>query len=297
MLKFTINDFLDLRLEDGKTNIYVNNELFMHCKHILLTVPLDDIDNFNSIDEVVEKLEKHYEFSREYTVEIAPETRFWVHCSNIQTWYENNYNTCLIHSNLAFPLLNKLKKAGDLLAGKLFKEEVAKRFESGNLNVIQFFLCNHYLDCLNKEELEILLEQSSSNLTKNVANQLKELLNSPFSNFRKIKELIDLVLFLDLKYSQNFILFTFNELSEKLRTRFARLLILHLNYKDSINYVIPYGKFFTYFEEILNYIYEKYPEINDLLKIIDSGFISGAVPLEEKFSYGAVSYHRIIQGY
>ncbi len=297
MLKFTINDFLDLRLEDGKTNIYVNNELFLHCKHILLNVPLDGIDDFSSIDEAVEKLDKHHEFSRDYKVEIAPETRFWAHCSNIQAWHENNYNTCLIHSNLAFPLLKELIRAGDLLAAKVFKEEVAKRFEGGNLNVIQFFLCNHYLNCLNKEELEILLEQTSSNLTINVANQLKELLNSTFSNFRKIKELIDLVLFLDLKYNQNIIFLVFNELSEKLRTQFSRFLILHLNYKEFINYKIPYGKFFTYFEEILNYIYEKYPEINDLLKIIDSGFISGAIPLEEKYSYGAVSYHRVIQGY
>ncbi|UCD02108.1 MAG: hypothetical protein JSV23_03575 [Promethearchaeota archaeon] len=297
MLKFTINEFLDLRLEDGKTNIYVNNELFMHCKHILLTVPLDEIDDFNSVDEFIERSDKHYEFSIDYTIEISPETRFWVHCSNIQAWYENNYNTCLIHSNLAFPLLNKLKKAGDFLAGKVFKEEVAKRFENGNLNVIQFFLYNHYLDCLNKEELELLLEQASSNLTINIVNQLNELLSSTLSNFRKIKELIELVLFLDLKYNQNLIFRVFNELNENLKNRFARLLILHLNYKEFINYKIPYGKFFTYFEEILNFLYEKYPEINDLLKIIDSGFISGAVSLDEKFSYGAVSYHRIIQGY
>ncbi|MFX0106277.1 MAG: hypothetical protein ACFE75_12425 [Candidatus Hodarchaeota archaeon] len=297
MLKFTINDFLDLRLEDGKTNIYINNELFMHCKHILLTIPFDDIDDFNSIDDVVAKFDKYYGFFRSNTLEISPETRFWAHCSNLQAWFENNYNSCLIHSNLAFPLLNQLKKAGDFLAGKVFKEEVAKRFESGNLNIIQFFLHNNYLDCLNKEELEILLEQTSSNLTKNVANQLKELLNSTYSNFRKIKELIDLVLFLDLKYNQNFIFLTFNELSEKLRTCFARLLILHLNYKEFINYKIPYGKFFNYFEKVLNYIYENYPEINNLLKIIDSGFISSAVPLDEKLSYGSVSYHRISQGY
>lgn len=291
MLKFTINNFLDLRLEEGKTNIYVNNELFMHCKYILLNIPIDEIDDISSIDEAVEKLDKYYEFSRDYKVEIAPETLFWAHCSNIQAWYENNYNTCLIHTNLAFPLLKELMKAGDFRAAKVFKEEVAKRFEMGNLNVIQFFLDNQYLNCLNKEELEVLLEQTSSNLITNVIHQFKKLMNLTLSNYRKIKDLIDLVLFLDLKYNQNFIFHLFDNLPENLRTRFAQLIILHLNYKEFVNYKIPYGKYYTYFEEVLNYTYEKYPEIYDLLKIIDSGFYSGAIPLDEKLAYGAVSYH------
>lgn len=294
MLKFTINNFLDLRLEDGKTNIYVNNELFTHCKHILLDVPIEDIDEFSSIDQALEKLDNRYEFSSELKAKISPETLFWAHCSNIQAWYENNYNAHLIHSNLAFPLLRKLMEAGDFLAAKVFKEQVAKRFESGNLNVIRFLLFNQYLNCLNKEELELLLEQTSPNLTKHVISQLEKLMESTLSNYRKIKELIDLLLFLDLKYNQNFILYILDNLSKKLKVQFAQLIILHLNYKEFIHYTISYGKYFTYFEEILDFMYENYPEIDDLLKMLDSGFISGAISLDEKFSYGAVSYNKNI---
>ncbi|MFX1302822.1 MAG: hypothetical protein ACFFBV_02660 [Promethearchaeota archaeon] len=294
MLKFTINNFLDLRLEDGKTNIYVNNELFTHCKHILLDVPIEDIDEFSSIDQALEKLDNRYEFSSELKAKISPETLFWAHCSNIQAWYENNYNAYLIHSNLAFPLLRKLMEAGDFLAAKVFKEQVAKRFESGNLNVIRFLLFNQYLNCLNKEELELLLEQTSPNLTKHVISQLEKLMESTLSNYRKIKELIDLLLFLDLKYNQNFILYILDNLSKKLKVQFAQLIILHLNYKEFIHYTISYGKYFTYFEEILDFMYENYPEIDDLLKMLDSGFISGAISLDEKFSYGAVSYNKNI---
>jgi hypothetical protein len=297
MLKFTINNLLDLRLEDGKTNIYVNNELFTYCKHILLDVPIENIEEFSSIDEVIKNLDNYDEFSSRLKDEISPETLFWAHCSNIQAWYENNFNTSLIHSNLAFPLLRKLMKAGDFLAARVFKEEVAKRFECGNLNVIQFFLFNQYLNCLNKEELETLMEQTSPNLTKHLISRLKKLMKSTLVNYSKIKDLIDLVLFLDLKYYQNFMFYIFNNLPAELRAKFAQLIILHLNYKEFIVYKIPYGRYFTYFEEILNYLYEKYPEIDNMLKIIDSGFVSGAVSLDEKFSYGAVSYKRNISVY
>ena len=34
MNDFIINDFLTLKLEEGKTNIYVNSELFEQCKYL-----------------------------------------------------------------------------------------------------------------------------------------------------------------------------------------------------------------------------------------------------------------------
>ncbi|NVM37035.1 MAG: hypothetical protein HWN81_15670 [Candidatus Lokiarchaeota archaeon] len=293
MLKFTINRFLDLRLEDGKTNIYVNNVLFMHCKYILMNIPIDKFEDFewgDSIDEFLDKIDGHFESSGENKVRISPKTIFWAHCSNLQVWYENDYNSCLIHSNLAFPLLKELTKAGDKLAASVFKEEVAKRFESSDIKVKQFLLNSRYLDCLNKEELGTLLVQSKSNLINSIINQLKEFLKSALVHYRKIKELIDIILFIDLRYDQNFIFCIFDKLNKKFRAHFARFLTLHLNYKEFVNYKIPYGKFQTYFEEILNYLYEIYPEINDFLKVIDSGFINNSFSLDEKRSYGYVSY-------
>ena len=294
MLKYTINNFLDLRLEDGKTNIYVNNKLFMHCKYILLNISLntlEDITDFSSIDEAVEKLDKSFEIPGIKRRIINPEIIFWAHCSNLQVWYENSYNTCLIHSNLSFPLLKELTKAGDLIASKIFKEEIAKRIECKNLSVIQFLLHNQYLDYLNKEELEIVLQLVKANLSEIIINQLNELMKSMIANYRKIKDLIDTLLFVDLKYNENMIFSIFNELNESLSIHFARFLIFHLNYKEVIDYKIPYGKYFTYFEKFLDFVYETYPEIKEILKIIDSGFLSGAVSLEEKYSYGAVSYY------
>jgi hypothetical protein len=289
MPKYTINKFLDLRFEDGKTNIYVNNQLFTHCKYILLNIDRDT--KFNSIDDFVEKLDGSFEVPGVNKNNVIPEMLFWAHCSNLQAWYENNYNTCLIHSNLAFPLLKELTKAGDLRARRIFKEEVAKRLESKNLSVIQFLLYNEYLNYLNKEELEIVLEQTRINLSEIVINQLNVLMKSIGTNYRKIKELIDILLFIDLRYNENLLFCIFNKLNKNLRLDFARFLIMHLNYKEFRNYKIPYGKFFVYFEKFLDFIYENYPEIKDLLKIVNSGFLSGALPMDEKLSYGAVSYH------
>ncbi|MFX0000472.1 MAG: hypothetical protein ACFE9Q_08250 [Candidatus Hodarchaeota archaeon] len=288
MLKFTINDFLDLRLEEGKTYIYVNNKLFLQCKYVLLSFSKDDFENTDdiySIDEAVEKLNGYFEVSEDSKLKIPPETLFWAHCSNLQTWYENNYDTSLIHCNLAFPLLKELTKVGDHVAVNVFKEEVARRFESNNLNVIRFLLYNKYLDCLNQEELDHI----SSGLFDIAIRQLIELMRSIFTNYREIKDLLDLLLFYDLNYNQYLILQILKHSSSKYRIQFTQLVILHLNYKEFIDYRIPYGKFLTYFEEILDFLYNNYPKINELLKIIDSGFMSGATSLDEKRSYGFIS--------
>ena len=86
MLKYTINKYLNLRFEDGDTNIYVNNQLFMHCKYILLNISTENTEisnNINSIDEAVEQFDQSIEFSREMKAKITPEVLFWAHCSNL----------------------------------------------------------------------------------------------------------------------------------------------------------------------------------------------------------------------
>jgi len=86
---------------------------------------------------------------------------------NLQVWAENNYDTRLLHSNLSFPLLRELVKAGDIKAKKVFREEIAKRIESGYVPVIIYLLNQGYLDFLNNEEKEIIivsLKQIATNL-------------------------------------------------------------------------------------------------------------------------------------
>ena len=164
MPSYKINEHLELKLEGTNTNIYVNGKLFQQCKYILLDIPINDsewYDELESIDEASEKLD-HSMASGQYSHGISYKTEFWAHCSNLQVWAENNYDTRLVHSNLAFPLLEELYISGDKVAGRVFKEEVAKRYNSGYPPVREYLKENHYLNIFSDAELSALIENSDS---------------------------------------------------------------------------------------------------------------------------------------
>lgn len=155
--EFTINQYLKLKLEGGRTNIYVNNRRFMQCMYLLLNISVDrieDYDEIESIDEAAVKLNRSME--RNHST-VPPETEFWGHCSNIQTWAENDYDTRILHRNLAFPLLKALVDAGDPIAKRKFKEEIALRYATGHPTVIRFLTQNGYLHYLTEDEFESML--------------------------------------------------------------------------------------------------------------------------------------------
>ena len=161
--EYVVNEFLKLRLEQGRTHIYVKNRLFMQCMYLLLNIPTNKIrqyDDIDSIDEAAEILDRSMEGGGRGVYQISPEEEFRGHCSNIQAWYENDYDTRILHRNLAFPLLKKLTDAGDPLARKRFKEEIALRYASGHNTVMMFLIHNGYLKYLTRDELECLLDDN-----------------------------------------------------------------------------------------------------------------------------------------
>lgn len=152
--EFKINEYITLRLEEGITNIYVKFQLFNQCKFLLLEIPvteITDLDDIESIDEAAERLDNSLEGNDKSTIDIPPETEFWGHCSNIQAWAENNYNSRLLHRNLAFPLLKALVDAGDPIAKRMFKEEIQKRLDSRYPCVVEFLKAEGYTDYLDIE--------------------------------------------------------------------------------------------------------------------------------------------------
>ncbi len=96
MTEFKVNEYLTLKLEEGKTNIYIRNDVFTQCKHLKLM-----------------------ELATHEPTLITPETNFWGHCSALQAWAENNYSLELLDKHFAFLLLKKLRKAGDIMATKV----------------------------------------------------------------------------------------------------------------------------------------------------------------------------------
>lgn len=127
----------------------------------MLDIPIEKMitfDEIKSIDEAALALDNTLENSPD-NYHIPSEIEFWGHCSNLQVWAENNYNTNLLHSNLAFPLLRRLTEAGDMVARKSFKEEIARRFSS-NFGSVRIFLLNEgYLEYLKTEEIKSLIDE------------------------------------------------------------------------------------------------------------------------------------------
>jgi len=156
---YKINDYLYLKYEHNKTNIYVAKKRFHQCKYLLMNINMDEREKYHdidSIDEAAEALDRSLEYRSSNSYTIDPKTEFWGHCSNIEAWYENNYDTRILHRNLAFPLLQKLTEAGDRLAKRVFIEEIGRRFESGYPSVIHYLINEGYLEYLNKAELSAL---------------------------------------------------------------------------------------------------------------------------------------------
>ena len=114
---FKLNDFLTLKLEEGKTRIYVKGEKFeYYCRPFLVSLPTDKVDMYKeaeSLEDVKDiftdmlrsedlSLEQYEE---EVNNKIDAKTEFWAHCSNLQAWVDNKYDTSIMMSNLAFPIL------------------------------------------------------------------------------------------------------------------------------------------------------------------------------------------------
>jgi len=176
MKEFKVSEYITLKLEGEKTNIYIMGNLFQQCIFLLLNKPVENfnfLDEIDFIDEVLEILDRYNEINRRNKFEILPEVIFWGHCSNLQVWAEMDYDTRILPSNLAFPLLKKLAEIGDPIAKKVFSEEILKRLRSGNINTIFYLFEQNFNKFLNMEEIEILHLQNNPKLRKLVDKYLE----------------------------------------------------------------------------------------------------------------------------
>ncbi|MFX1409751.1 MAG: leucine-rich repeat domain-containing protein, partial [Promethearchaeota archaeon] len=190
LIEFKINDFIKLKLEKGKTVIYVKDIKFLQCKYLLIEIPKErfkNFDNLASIDDVSEILDHSLERNKDYSL-LDPKIEFWGHCSNLQAWFENLYDTRLLHSNLAFPLLKKLTDVGDPIARRVFKDEIVERLMSGHKNVAQYLIRENYLEYFNNEEIDLIMEIFFEKIEK----RFKKKYGSTIDNI-EIDALLDIV--------------------------------------------------------------------------------------------------------
>jgi len=195
MKEIKLNKYLGLKLENNTTFIYIKDKPIYSCKKLILNITKEDAklyDSIESIDEASEiyklyqlqdKLldeEEHYVNKEDYGIDfdLSPEEEFWAHTSNLQAWVEHDYDTRILKSDMAFPLLKKLADAGDPKARAVFKEEIAKRLASGYSPVIEYLFEQKYLRYLNNEEILFsLLTLNEAELLKNWEKQFNVYFN------------------------------------------------------------------------------------------------------------------------
>jgi len=201
--EFKVNEYITLKLEGGKTNIYVKNQLFDQCKFLLLNIPVDRLSTFDeidSIDEAAENLDHSLERRGTWEYKIPPEVEFWGHCSNLQVWAEMDYDTRILHRNIAFPLLRKLSHLGDIRAKKIFKKEIIKRFVEGNDIVNTYLIEEGYLEFLNTENFKRLFVEFLENENYKA---IEFLYSRQLINLRKYSKDEAIELIFDLNYDFN----------------------------------------------------------------------------------------------
>lgn len=179
--EFEINKYITLKLEEfqwGKeTIIYIDGKEFRQCKHLLLVLPAESIklvDEINSIDQAAEYLSIEIDDAgmtpNPEDFGLSQEEAFMGHCSNLQAWAENNYDTRLLHSNLSFPLLKELAIIRDSKAKKILKTEIAKRLLSGCKSTISYLVLEGFINLLDKQDIDIILEDLDFDLFLNNRN-------------------------------------------------------------------------------------------------------------------------------
>jgi len=162
--EFTINEYLTLKLESGQTFIYVKGKRFRQCIRLVFHIPIIDVEDYDQIDSIDEVFELYRRLdgkrfhSENYSLDLTPEQEFWGHCSNIQAWVEHDYDTRLLHSNLAFPLLKALAREGLDQARKRLKFEIMRRFETISLNVLMMLTEQKYIFYLDAEAIKQKIE-------------------------------------------------------------------------------------------------------------------------------------------
>ena len=175
--EYKINKLLSIIHDYDETIITINGKKLLTCRVTVLTIPKKEISyNFTTIDDFL----GNREYDRLDKCFISERTKFWVHCSNLQAWYDYNYDTRLLHRNLAFPLLIRMVRAGDSQAKKVFKEEIVKRYIDGSPSVRKYLHAESFLKELSKEDIKHILDE---------LDLLKEL--KVFKSFSRIGEICD----------------------------------------------------------------------------------------------------------
>ncbi len=156
---------------------------------------------------------------------MSPEEEFKGHCSNLQVWVENNYDTCLLHKNLAFPLLKKLSSVGDPVAKEVLVQEIVERFKSKSTSVQTFLIQQGFLSFLEAGYIEDLFQYVVD----------RQVFYSLAGHYKRSEDLLLEIKALNLLVKADSINYTYN----------MALANRYLRNNDTINAILVLRKFLT----------------------------------------------------
>jgi len=258
---FKLNKYLSVRFENQKTLIYVKEKPFVVCKYLFMNAPsIASTMFYDSIDDMSKGLndQLEMEITRE-EVGLSPEDEFWGHCSNLQAWVENDYDTRLLHRNLAFQLLEKLISVGDAKARKNYSLELITRFKSKSPTVQKFLVLKRHLSRLKRSVLRELIGYADD-------KEVLELLSSRFSDrndFPNLLKALERLLWIDPIHRKAHLVlaFTYLKLDNLVKAKNVLKDLLRLYPKD--NEAIRFLAHIYWFEE-------KTCKANTLIKGVNS---------------------------
>ncbi len=157
--RFVVNEHLDVAWdkEEKRVQVLVDGKPVLHCAFLVANVSPTDVE-IESIDDLGERKDTKVLEGRNARKFLSVEEEVAAHASNIQAWAENDYNTRLLHSNIAFPVLKVLVKAGDLKAKRVLESELLDRFQNGSEST-RITILTTYSEFLELSVLNSLLPQ------------------------------------------------------------------------------------------------------------------------------------------
>lgn len=305
---FKINDILTLKFEGGRTVIYVKNRPFRQCMYLLLDISANRVEKYDeirSIDEAAVNLSRKMERNHRL---VPPETEFWGHCSNLQAWFDNDYDTRILHRNLAFPLLKALCDAGDLIARRKFKEEIAMRYATGHPTVVRFLTQNGYLHYLTEDEFESILIDidfpSIEEFSRKISARLKTL-SEPESEKEIKLQITKFMRSYRLSYRYLLLIKSIEKIPNDLKQVFVEIVyskyktnrsfpILKFLNKALVNYENLDFKVLTYKNKLIGILQANFLNLRNKM-IEDIVDIKGLEEIEAKIEHLDLSDNRITQ--
>lgn len=170
---FEVNEFISLKLIFSKTLIYLCGDLFLTCQKVALSLSPNEFEtykDFDNIDDIIDFYSS--QTSSEEVISITPEEEFWAHCSNMQAWVENNYDSSILSRYISFPILIELSNRGISRFKTILKEEIIYRIKKGGINMLRWFIeanSENYLVCFTEEDLfDGLLSLGEAEIMRNI---------------------------------------------------------------------------------------------------------------------------------